>query len=201
MKAEMKVRGILDICLSTLCVIIFMALVVVGTYQIVVRYLFNSPSTMSEELLTYGFTWMSLLAAALVFGKREHMRMGFLADKLKGTARLVLEVLIELLILAFSAIVMVYGGKEIVKLTMSQQTASLGIAMGVVYVAVLVSGICIVIYAVLNIIALVTGNKPKLADANFDEKQLRDKALPPKEVLRGKGQLEQRERTGRKEES
>ena len=38
----------------------------------------DSPSTVSEELLTYSFTWMALLSSALVFGKRDHMRMGFL---------------------------------------------------------------------------------------------------------------------------
>lgn len=194
MMAQRRIRGVLDICLTTLCVIIFMLLVVVGTYQIVVRYLFNSPSTVSEELLTYGFTWMALLAAALVFGKREHMRMGFLADRLSGTGRLILEVIIELLILAFAAIVMVYGGMEIVKLTMSQQTASLGIAMGVVYVAVFVSGICIVLYAILNICALVSGEEQKLAETNFDKKQLRDKALSQEEIKKSADRLKASER-------
>lgn len=190
MKAEMKIRGLLDICLGALSSVIFMLLVVIGTYQIVVRYLFNSPSTVSEELLTYGFTWMALLAAAYVFGKREHMRMGFLADKLTGTGRLVLEVIIELIVLVFAAVVMVYGGNEIVRLTMSQKTASLGIAMGVVYVAVLVSGICIVLYSVLNICALVTGNEPKSAEADFDKKQLRDKALSEEELEKSRTEIE-----------
>lgn len=190
MKAEMKIRGLLDICLGALSSVIFMLLVVIGTYQIVVRYLFNSPSTVSEELLTYGFTWMALLAAAYVFGKREHMRMGFLADKLTGTGRLVLEVIIELIVLVFAAVVMVYGGNEIVRLTMSQKTASLGIAMGVVYVAVLVSGICIVLYSVLNICALVTGNEPKSAEADFDKKQLRDKELSEEELEKSRTEIE-----------
>ena len=47
----------------------FAVMVVVGTYQVVVRYFFNSPSTVSEELLTYSFSWMALLSSALVFGK------------------------------------------------------------------------------------------------------------------------------------
>lgn len=194
MKAEMKIRGFLDICLGALSSVIFMLLVIIGTYQIVVRYLFNSPSTVSEELLTYGFTWMALLAAAYVFGKREHMRMGFLADKLTGTGRLVLEVIIELIVLVFAAVVMVYGGNEIVRLTMSQKTASLGIAMGVVYVAVLVSGICIVLYSILNICALVTGNEPKLAEADFDKKQLRDKELSEEELEKSRAEIEKTQR-------
>ena len=61
-----------------------MMMTAVGSYQIITRYFFNRPSTVSEELLTYSFTWMSLLASAYVFGKRDHMRMGFMADKLTG---------------------------------------------------------------------------------------------------------------------
>lgn len=192
MNAGMKIRGVLDICLGGLCSVIFILLTVIGTYQIVVRYLFNSPSTVSEELLTYGFTWMALLAAAYVFGKREHMRMGFLADKLKGTARLVLEIVIELIVLAFAAVVMVYGGNEIVRLTMSQKTASLGISMGVVYVAVLVSGICIIMYCILNISAMISGNKPGLVGTDFDKKQLRDKQLSEEELEIGRLETEKR---------
>ena len=39
--------------LEIICIFIFAFIVVVGTYQIVTRYVFNAPSTTSEELLTY----------------------------------------------------------------------------------------------------------------------------------------------------
>lgn len=187
------IRNVINQCLLWLCVGIFMLLVVIGTYQIVARYLFNSPSTVSEELLTYGFTWMALLAAALVFGKREHMRVGFLADKITGAARVVLEVIIEFLILAFVGIVMVYGGVEIVKLTMSQSTASLGVSMGVIYLAVLFSGIMIAVYSILNIIELCNNHKNVILEQSFGEKQLHDKELSEEEVRISREILEETE--------
>ena len=76
MKSLHKFRHGLDTVLSWVCALLFAAMVVVGTYQIVTRYFFGRPSTVSEELLTYSFTWMALLSSALVFGKRDHMRMG-----------------------------------------------------------------------------------------------------------------------------
>ena len=91
MEVLVKIRKALDSLLTFLCVFIFAAMVVIGTYQIVVRYFFNSPSTVSEELLTYSFTWMALFSSALVFGKRDHMRMGFVADKLTGKKKMVLD--------------------------------------------------------------------------------------------------------------
>ena len=152
------IRKGLDKILCAACIFLFGEMVVVGTYQIVTRFIFNSPSTVSEELLTYSFAWMALLSSALVFGKRDHMRMGFWADKLTGTKKKVLELVIELIVLIFAASVMVYGGSTIMKLTMTQKTASLGIPMGIIYTVVPLSGIVIVIYAILNMIELCKGN-------------------------------------------
>lgn len=152
-----KARKAIDNVLSSACAIIFAAMVVIGTYQIITRFIFKNPSTISEELLTYSFTWMALLATAFVFGKRDHMRMGFMADKLNEAGRKVLAIVAEFLIILLSGCVMIYGGFNIMKLTMTQSTASLGIPMGVVYTIIPVSGILILIYSILNIIDLAAG--------------------------------------------
>lgn len=148
------IRNIMDRILGIVCASLFGVMTIVGTYQIVVRYFFNKPSTVSEELLTYSFAWMALFAASYVFGKRGHMKMTFLVDKFPDKLRRIWEIILELLILIFSAVVLVYGGINIMRLTMSQVTASLGIPMGMVYSVLPVSGILTIIYCVLNIISL-----------------------------------------------
>ncbi|MCI8890932.1 MAG: TRAP transporter small permease [Eubacterium sp.] len=157
MEALNKIRKAIDVTLSSACAVIFAAMVIIGTYQIVTRFIFKSPSTVSEELLTYSFTWMALLSSAYVFGKRDHMRMGFMADKAGPGGQKILSIIGELLVLLLASSVMVYGGVTITKLTMTQSTASLGIPMGVVYTIIPVSGLLIVFYAVLNIVDLVSG--------------------------------------------
>ncbi|MDD7741099.1 MAG: TRAP transporter small permease [Fusicatenibacter sp.] len=157
MKVLHKIRKTIDLILSSACALIFAAMVVIGTYQIVTRFIFRNPSTVSEELLTYSFTWMALLASAYVFGKRDHMRMGFLADKLNAFGRKVLNLIGEFLILVLAGSVMIYGGVNIMDLTMTQSTASLGIPMGIVYAILPISGVLIVVYSVLNIIDLIAG--------------------------------------------
>lgn len=159
------IRKGINLVLSFASALIFGAMVIIGTYQIVTRFVFNSPSTVSEELLTYSFTWMALLATAYVFGKRDHMRMGFLADKFSGRIQKALSVGAEVLIMLLAGAVMVYGGFTIVQLTMTQSTASLGIPMGVVYIIIPVSGVLIVFYSILNIVDLVTGQVQESADA------------------------------------
>ena len=152
-----KIRKGMNTVVSTICIVLFAVMVVVGTYQIITRFIFNSPSTVSEELLTYTFAWMAIFSSAYVFGKRDHMRMTFVADKLPKEQRKILEIVIELLIIAFAVIVLIYGGFTIMGLTMTQKTASLGVMMGVVYAVVPICGILIAIYGVLNVIDLCAG--------------------------------------------
>lgn len=150
-----NIRKVIKTVIKTACILLFGFMVIIGTYQILVRYIFNNPSTISEELLTYSFTWMSLFAAAYVFGKREHMRMGFLADKLSSKKLTILNVIIEIITIAFALIVMVYGGVSITSLSMTQKTASLGIPMGYIYIVLPITGIIITLYGILNIIGLI----------------------------------------------
>ena len=82
-----KIRNGMDKIVSTICIVLFAVMVVVGTYQIITRFIFNNPSTISEELLTYTFAWMAMFASAYVFGKRDHMRMTFVVDKMSKEAR------------------------------------------------------------------------------------------------------------------
>ena len=152
-----KIRKGMNTVVSTICIVLFAVMVVVGSYQIITRFIFNSPSTVSEELLTYAFAWMAIFSSAYVFGKRDHMRMTFVADKLPKEQRKILEIVIELLIIAFAVIVLIYGGFTIMGLTMTQKTASLGVMMGVIYAVVPICGILIAIYGVLNVIDLCAG--------------------------------------------
>lgn len=169
MKTLHTIRKWVDTITMGVCIFLFALMVVIGSYQIITRYFFNTPSTFSEELLTYSFTWMSLLASAYVFGKRDHMRMGFIADKIQGTPKKVLDVFIELLILGFSLAALVWGGSSIMQLSMQQKTASLGVPMGYIYTILTVCGVIICLYSILNIIDMVHGKDLELKDG-FEEK-------------------------------
>ena len=83
------------------------------------------------------------------------MRMGFLADKLSGKNLTILNVVIEIITIAFALIVMVYGGISITSLSMTQKTASLGIPMGYIYIVIPITGIVIAVYGILNVVCLI----------------------------------------------
>lgn len=146
-----QLRAILDKALSFICEAMFAFMTLLAVYQVVVRYLFNSPSSFSEELLSYTFAWLSMLAAVLVFGDRDHMRLSLFSDKLKGKSGILLAMATELLIMIFAILALIYGGVTIVKLALPQVTASLGVSMGYVYTIMPISGVLTVVYNVLNL--------------------------------------------------
>lgn len=160
-----KIKNLLIQILSVTCVALFILIIFLGLYQVIVRYVFNSPSSWSEELLTYGFAWMALLGLALVAGRREHMRLTFILDKFKFAPRLGLEAVGEIVTLLFSLLVFVFGGISIVILTMPQITPALQWRTGLLYLCIPIAGVFIALFNILNLITLKTTVKEELAKA------------------------------------
>jgi TRAP-type C4-dicarboxylate transport system permease small subunit len=146
-----SLRQILDKGLISICVVLFIEMTIVGTYQIVTRYFFNSPSTISEEMVTYSFTWLSILGAASVFGKRGHLCMSFFSAKFAGRKKAILDIFSELFVMLTAVSLLIYGGYIMSTENFSQETASLGISMGLLYAVLPISGIIICLYSILNI--------------------------------------------------
>lgn len=148
-------KKILDKCIEKFIVIILTVMVFVALWQVASRYVFNSPSTISEELLRYCLIWLAMLGSAYMFGLREHISMTFLVEKFSDNVRQKLSILSEVVIIIFSSTVLVYGGINITSLTMKQISAALGISMGYVYMVLPLSGLLMIFYGVNNILNIV----------------------------------------------
>ena len=160
-----KFRNILNKVIEVICITLLAFMVVLGTWQIITRYVLNNPSTVSEDLLIYSFVWMSLLGSAYVFGKKDHMTMVFFRQKLESKSpkvKIILNVITELLVMIFSALVLVLGGFQISMLAMGQISPALGISMGYIYISLPLSGVITIIYNILNLMDL----KQEIAQSN-----------------------------------
>ncbi|GAA0864827.1 TRAP transporter small permease subunit [Paraclostridium tenue] len=160
-----KFRNILNKVIEVICITLLAFMVVLGTWQIITRYVLNNPSTVSEDLLIYSFVWMSLLGSAYVFGKKDHMTMVFFRQKLESKSpkvKIILNVITELLVMIFSAFVLVLGGFQISMLAMGQISPALGISMGYIYLSLPLSGVITIIYNILNLMDL----KQEIAQSN-----------------------------------
>ncbi|RHG34030.1 TRAP transporter small permease [Fusobacterium varium] len=154
-----EMRTFLNKIILGICVILFMFMTCVGTYQILVRYIFKSPSTISEELISYSFAWMSMFAASYIFGKRDHMRMVFFIERFNKDIQIKIGILTEIVVLLFAIGVLISGGAYITTLSITQTTPALGISMGYIYMVLPVCGIITAIYSILNIFDLMKKSK------------------------------------------
>lgn len=144
-------RKSLDKVLEFLCCTLLALMVIFASWQVASRYVLNKPSTATEELLLICFVWMGLLGASYVFGKREHMRMSFLVDKLSEKNQIKISLFSEIVVILFAVFILVFGGFKISSLAMGQLSASLQIPMGYIYLALPLSGILTILYNILNI--------------------------------------------------
>lgn len=146
-----KLRLNLNKIMRLINAIVFGILTLLTVWQVLTRYLLSNPSTWSEELASYLFAWATLLGAAYVFGKREHMNIPILLDKVSPKSQKIVNIIIEVIILLFALTVLIYGGWNITLLTMGQMSSSLPIRMGYFYAAIPISGVFTALYSVLNI--------------------------------------------------
>lgn len=163
-----QLRMYLTKLLNGLAGISFLAMVVLTCWQVITRYLLKNPSTWSEELVSYLFAWMALLGASLITSERGHMNIPVVVERLPEKAKKGFAIFAEVVAFVFSAVILVYGGVQITSLAMGQMTSSLGVAIGIFYVVLPLSGILNMIFTAMNIYDIVRGNIPVLPTSEED---------------------------------
>ena len=148
------IRRCLDIGLHALAGGSFILMTLLTCWQVFTRYILGSPSSWSEELVSYLFAWMSLLGASLVVGERGHMNIPILVEKAGIPARKILAVFSEVVASLFAGVILVYGGIQITHLAMAQMTSALGVPVGIFYFVLPLSGILNIVYCILNIVEI-----------------------------------------------
>ncbi len=126
------------------------------------RYVLGNQSTWTEPLATTLLVWVSLLGGALAYGDRSHLGVDYFVNLLDPDARRLNRVLVQLFVIGFSLLVMVWGGWCLVaeRLASGQIVQGLfGLPRGYVYLAVPISGVFITIYAVAQLSQALKGEK------------------------------------------
>jgi TRAP-type C4-dicarboxylate transport system permease small subunit len=137
--------------------IVLVALMTINVlWQVASRYITSNPSSVTEELARFLLVWLGLLGGAYVSGKQKHLAIDLLLTKMRGAKKMYFNIVIQVLIVAFAAFVLIVGGSRMVYVTLvlGQKTAALQIPMAFVYGAIPVSGLLIMYYAIHQITVL-----------------------------------------------
>ena len=154
-------RRILDLILGTVLSVLLGGMVVVLAWQVFSRYVLNSPSVSSEEILRSCVVWLSLLGAAYSCGKGTHMSIELIRDLVKPRARRGFEMLVPISFVIFAGGVMIPGGLRAMEIATGQTTAVLRLPMEWIYASLPASGVLFIVYSLLNLVDLLRAERER----------------------------------------
>ena len=146
-------RNKLDKVVAVSLVILMGIMVLNVTWQVVSRYVFQAPSSFTDELSRYMLIWLGMLGSAYVAGKNGHLAIDILPQKLTGKRKMRLTIFIQVIIIAFVVPVMILGGSNLVYITyvLEQRSATLQVPLAYVYSIIPISGLLVLYYQVSGI--------------------------------------------------
>lgn len=123
---------------------ILLALIVVLSLQVASRQFSFLYVPWTEEVSRLLFGWLAFIGTALAFQRSAHISISVLVDRSPPAARIAAAVFVRALIMAFAAIMVVYG----IRLCLSTHliTTVLRLPMWLVYAAIPVSGALILFH-------------------------------------------------------
>ncbi len=167
MKVLDAIKHVFDKILEVLGIICLSIMTVMIVYQVVARYVFNSPSAISEALAQFLFVWMIMFGSAYVYGTLEHLTIDILKDKFPPRMNMIVEVITNICLFAFVLLICVIGGYLYTTGQVKQIDAALHISKAIMYASVPFTGVITMYYAIYNCVRSVRNyreGKRKLSD-------------------------------------
>ncbi|MHA6250776.1 TRAP transporter small permease [Oceanobacillus sp. CAU 1775] len=121
---------------ESILVILSGVMTVVIALQVFMRHVMGSSLSWSEELARYCFIWLVYIGISYGVKMQRHIKVDVLMHYLKDKQKIIMGIVANLLFLAFSILIIIYGydiSKQL--LGWGQITPALKIPMGVVYMA------------------------------------------------------------------
>jgi TRAP-type C4-dicarboxylate transport system permease small subunit len=134
-------------------VLVFMMIVMAGAVvlQVTSRYVFNNPTSWSEELARYLFVWITFLGAAVVIRKRRHVDVTVLTDRLPPSAAKFVYLIADLCVL-FMLGALTWAGAGLAIMAHRQLSAAMDLPMSLAYSAMPVGTGLMFVFLVATII-------------------------------------------------
>lgn len=88
---------------------LFIAIGFIVSYEVVMRYVFNSPTVWVNEISRFLQIWATYLALTYSFHKNDFIRITVIYDKVGEKGKRILDLISAIFILIFSIFVVYYG--------------------------------------------------------------------------------------------
>jgi tripartite ATP-independent transporter DctM subunit len=155
-----RIESIIKVILT--CLIAVMSVLIV--YQVFCRYVLNSPSNVSEELLRYSLIWLGILGSSLCFMQEKHLNLPLLLDKLTPEHRSKAEIFNTLMNITLGAVI-TYGGWLATNKNLELTTPILKWSMGILQSVLVIAGILILLHQVIKLYTQAIQSKSNVVTA------------------------------------
>lgn len=158
MSAPMSsLRRTLIQALKVISIVLFAVLVLVVLWQVFARQVLSDPSTWSTTVSQYLFVWLTLFSVTFVFAERGHVAVDFVARQLPSSAQRVIAILVQLSILLFAVLALVWGGIRGMNMSWTQAIPGLPVTVGQMYLALPIAGVLIAVIAAEDLLRALRG--------------------------------------------
>jgi TRAP-type C4-dicarboxylate transport system permease small subunit len=143
---------------------IFMAILAFSVfYEIIARYIFNSPTIWTNEISAYILQFMAFFSMGILLVEKRHVRVTFIIENLKGKARKALELFTVFLTIPYSVVLVIYGFNftENAFRLGSKSPTLLATPLWIPYSFIMMCGILLVLAAISRMITITSENFEK----------------------------------------
>lgn len=155
-----KLSDVVNTVAEYFCAIALGVMSIVVFAQVVFR-LTSGSLPWSEELARYLMIYMVYVGTSIGIKRNSHIAVEVIMDRCPAKAQKVVEVLVDLLMMAAFGILCYYGMK-IVNITMMQKSPAMQIKMGYIYLSMVLGGALMLLHCLNNMINTITGYKPEV---------------------------------------
>ena len=149
MSTLQKLSDTVNKVVSWVGAVFFVILIVACVTQVFFRFALNHSLSWTEELARYAFIWMHMIGSSLLICDGGHATVTAVLDQLSGSAKKLVEIFIEIVILVNGAL-MTYA-------TRTNLSTAMSVPMWCINSSVFVGGALLILQAIVKM-ALITSS-------------------------------------------
>ncbi len=145
-----------DSLLTRLLMVLMAAIVLVVCFQVLSRFVFTTPSSITEEISRCLLLWIGMFGSAFAYRTGQHLGLDIVTRKFSDAWQRRVAAILTLAVVLFALAAMTFGGGQLVMLAfeLKQMNAGLGICIGWIYLALPLSGLLIAFYGICQLQSL-----------------------------------------------
>ena len=135
-------------------VLTVLGILVTCTAQVIARFVFNSSIRWSNEISRYLLCYLTFIGAFVLIKEKGYIKMDVLEAKITPQARPYYEIIMEILMISYAVVLVIYGNELALK-NAHQRSSTLHIPKDLLYTIIPISGGCMIINSLRNIVEYV----------------------------------------------